>query len=670
MRTRTLILTGIGCLVAFIGIGIASAAVYFLAGDRIRQKLEVWRPGGTGTAGSLYGSYEMVSESGGWHPAAKARVILDFVEPGTLALRATRPGESLTDVGTFNVSGRTITLNLPEIGKSASNSPFTVDGQSLVLPFQLFGEGTGTSTWKRLDDSADPLSQATQGSCAIASRDGREAALKAVATALQKNPAVKTAKICGSATVLVTYQDGYQEFFLAPPGESRTTSKQEEPGDAMLGRPRSAVRVRVLRRRRHGAAPLQRVQFLRLGGGPLPGMPGIPGSAAAQWLAYEPDPISKGDAPPERTALILAPFDTLPVLIPGTGGAAFPTFKSMGEKLGVIQDYLKHAHYDTSNTFTNQQVTVKLLYEKLKDQRWGVFFMSTHSGFEDDDAILITGEEVPQQFSATPGSREQFLDQYFQNYLDTSVAGSLGPEVYQRLRASIIVGFIYQDHIPFIAIKSSFFKAAGADFSKSMVVLSACESAATSYVNSGNRQSVQVKGNFRDALGARSFAGWTTDVDTELGADIDQEFFHYLSRKTRSDREAMQFAIDECMDAHGHDWTSRKDHAAPKDRYKMEAKNFVIYRKGKNTPETFLLPAQLMMARAARHWTCQFKGGKGLDESMDNLCKYDPKEPSINPQFYFKEALNCVDVPRAQIDEVKGELCGYGGDPARFTLEE
>ena len=46
------------------------------------------------------------------------------------------------------------------------------------------------------------------------------------------------------------------------------------------------------------------------------------------------------------------------------------------------------------------------------------------------------------------------------------------------------------------------------------------------------------------ALRARSFVGWAGEVDMELAAEVNGPLWHCLSRKTRSDREAMDFAMN------------------------------------------------------------------------------------------------------------------------------
>ncbi len=640
MQKRKLILAGIGCLIIFVAACVVSAAIFYLARGRVKEVLKSARAGKATASSSLYGSYDLVSESSGWHPAAKARVVLNFIPPGTVALRATRPGESLTDVGTFSVSGSSMTLKLPETGKAAVGASYAYDGKTLTLPIQIFSDSPGTSVWKRINTAPDPLRDAVQNFFGRAAREGRGPAIKALVDELKANPAVSAVKVSGTATVLVTYRGGYQEFFLAPPVQSGRGGPARSSGQGgMLRRPGCS-----------GGAGGQVLLAQFLPQGPPQVFAGGNSSEAA-WLANEPEPVSHGDAPPERTALILGAFHTLPVLIPGTDRYHYFTFADKGENLEVLKGYLEHARYQVDGPHIDRDVTVKLLYEKLKNSRWGVFFFSTHGGILPDDAILSTGEEVPVPFSITPETRKEFLDRYFADYLDESVGGGIGREAYQDLRDSIMVGFMYDD-VPFVAVKSRFFRAVGADFSRSLVYLSACESAETN--------------DFRDAMQPRSFAGWSAEVDMELGADMNQQFFRCLSRRTRSDREAYEFAVKNCLG--NHHWEQRWKAAGGAEKPLLDARHFVVIRQGKSRPEAFFTVNQFMMIHTVREWVCQRKGGKGLQESVNALYECKQDESHLTTPEFCKKAFNFMEVPRSQIDEVKDELCG--GAPSRFTLEE
>ncbi len=641
MSKKTWVLAGIGCLAVLLLACVAAVLVYFFAGDRVKREVR-HLTSGAGTSsrkgGDIYGSYALVSESGGGRPLKNATIVLKFIPPRTLALRATRPEEVLTDVGTFSVSGATIKLNLPETGKQADGK-FTYDGEKLVLPFQMIGDAPGTSTWKRVNQEPDPMRDAVQGFYARAAKEGRESAMKAMVADLRRNPSVSDARVCGAATVLVTYKGGYQEFFLAPPlfPEKTRGGGGSSPATALAA---CAPDVTIP----------QGYQWIMPGGWQPPEV-GMTSEEAA-WLTCEPEPVSRGDAPPDRTALILGAFHTLPVLLPGSTRDHYITFKEKGENLEQLKQSLKDANYQVDGPHIDANVTVKLLVDKLKNKRWGVFFFSTHGGLLDRDAIMSTGEEVPVQFSITPSTRQDFLDHYFDDYLDRSVGGSLGQADYQRLRSGIMVGFMYDD-IPFVAVKSKFFSLLGTDYSASLVYFSACESAVTGY--------------FRDAMKPRSYAGWLSEVDMALAADMNKQFFRCLCRKTRSDREAMTFAVKDCWGIRG--WEKIYNTGTSLDKERQDPHHFAVFRRGSLQNEQIFTVNQFMMIHACRTWVCQRKGGQGLEDTVNALYGYEHGNKQKETEFYL-QAFNRVDVPKWQIDEVKGELCGYGGNPARFTLEE
>ena len=50
------------------------------------------------------------------------------------------------DTGTYSVSGNSITVSLPGVGKSA-NGPWSLSANILRLPFQLFSNDAGSSLW-------------------------------------------------------------------------------------------------------------------------------------------------------------------------------------------------------------------------------------------------------------------------------------------------------------------------------------------------------------------------------------------------------------------------------------------------------------------------------------------------------------------------------------------
>ncbi|MEW5765521.1 MAG: hypothetical protein ACOYXN_03395 [Acidobacteriota bacterium] len=100
-------------------------------------------------AQGLQGTWLLVKDSDGTRPKTGATVTLALLPGGAFALSAVQPGETLEDAGTYEVSGNRITLAFTELDLGCEAAPFTLSGDTLVLPFKVFGEGAGTSTWQR-----------------------------------------------------------------------------------------------------------------------------------------------------------------------------------------------------------------------------------------------------------------------------------------------------------------------------------------------------------------------------------------------------------------------------------------------------------------------------------------------------------------------------------------
>jgi hypothetical protein len=106
-------------------------------------------------AAGLNGTYTLVNDSDGSTPKKGAVVTITFkgTKSGTVSMTAVQPGETVTDTGTFSVTGGTITINFKEMGWQAKKQPFQLVGDKLVLPFKALGltEGPGTSQWTKQD---------------------------------------------------------------------------------------------------------------------------------------------------------------------------------------------------------------------------------------------------------------------------------------------------------------------------------------------------------------------------------------------------------------------------------------------------------------------------------------------------------------------------------------
>ncbi len=94
------------------------------------------------------GEYLFVSDSDGGNAGSGARVTINFAA-STAVVNAVKPNDQFTDQGPYTLQGNRITIKLPLLGISVSGKPFVLAGATLVLPFKVFSEGNGTSTWKK-----------------------------------------------------------------------------------------------------------------------------------------------------------------------------------------------------------------------------------------------------------------------------------------------------------------------------------------------------------------------------------------------------------------------------------------------------------------------------------------------------------------------------------------
>ncbi len=94
------------------------------------------------------GEYLFVSDSDGGTAGSGARVTINF-GASTAVVIAVKPDDQFTDQGPYTIQGNQITIKLPLLNINVSGKPFVLSGSTLVLPFKVFSEGNGTSTWTK-----------------------------------------------------------------------------------------------------------------------------------------------------------------------------------------------------------------------------------------------------------------------------------------------------------------------------------------------------------------------------------------------------------------------------------------------------------------------------------------------------------------------------------------
>jgi len=162
--------------------------------------------------GSLAGTWNFVRDSDGSTAAAGSAIALTFNNTGGVTLNATGPGRNVTDRGSYTVNGNLISLSLPGLGKSVANRPFTLSGNQLTLPFKVFSDGSGSSTWRRRAD----LSGLKGGSAGGAGAGGPSGAGgvggsgKPSGSGGSAGPGGRGGQLGGSASMTTSFAGNYQ----------------------------------------------------------------------------------------------------------------------------------------------------------------------------------------------------------------------------------------------------------------------------------------------------------------------------------------------------------------------------------------------------------------------------------------------------------------------------
>lgn len=574
----------------------------------------------------LPGSYLFIEESSGYKPAVGAEIILRFILPDRLIIIATMPGkESVSDSGNFEQINGRISLELPGLGKKVEEGSFSFDGKKLVLPFLVIDEGEGTSTWEKIETEEGSLEQSIEIFLDALSRGtARGTAIQNLKTDLQQSPDIKSVELNSERSLKITYSSGYEEYFLAVQDFSGIPSSQ--PGGP--------------------SPPLSLVSYSMT---PIQFFLNRPQTNRTSWyrtyLQYEPEPISKGDAPNYKNAVIFSAFHTIALPVPGGQGLKYMNFRDKGENLSVIEEALKKASYQVAPLIIDGSVTVEKIWE-IFNKSWGVVYFSTHGVcLNNGDYLISTGEQIPAQHRKTASSRASYLN---------SLLKSLGKKAALPSSLHPFFKIEYINDAPFIVIHSDFFNNVKGDFSGSLVYINACESAKST--------------NLRIAINARAFAGWKQEIDMEMGGDFLKPFWGCLSLKTRSAREAMDYTKNYLLEI--------KEYSKKLAVYgsSFDPNAFALWRKGASRETANLTQAQRRMLTAVREYAWLKKNSTGKEELrqiVEELYNCQPKDiRGLGGKPFCRKAFVGRIPPLKEIDEAKGELCGYGGSPARFTLIE
>lgn len=101
------------------------------------------------TAQNLSGKYTLIKESDGQQPKNGASILLNFSTNGTFALTAKMPGTTVTDKGTYKISGSNIHISFNEMEQGKQSGTYSLEEGTLILPFKILKNVKGSSTWQK-----------------------------------------------------------------------------------------------------------------------------------------------------------------------------------------------------------------------------------------------------------------------------------------------------------------------------------------------------------------------------------------------------------------------------------------------------------------------------------------------------------------------------------------
>ena len=371
----------------------------------------------------ISGTYVVVQDSDGTRPKPGATVTL-VLDKGTLSVKAVSAGEELTDSGTYSVRDGRMTIEFREQGISATDQPYKVNGDTLEIPVKMFGEGAGSSTWKRTDGQAT-TDVASGAETALKSdwgrwdlkKDAGAAATKHFVEAVNDKGTPWTDAVQDTVTfakglanvesatvssnglnITIRYKDGTGDYV--------TTERMELAPAVSAAADSPSPELFVSARPVGAGQPPSSVSLATAGGcGALPGAPAA-GSRAPEPgreglnpaggygvslynAQSQPKPITSADSPPKR-ALLVAPAYELGHPLRGHGGKVvfYDSFKSaVGPSIECMQADLTGSGYKIDTILgtteggkavhTGDQA-IEELAKFLTTNSYGVFYVMSH----------------------------------------------------------------------------------------------------------------------------------------------------------------------------------------------------------------------------------------------------------------------------------------------------
>jgi len=456
----------------------------------------------------ISGVYQFLEDQPSKYAAVPgAEILLSVLPGGAMSVTASRPGEVMTNEGTYRVQGGRMSIDFPELGKSVTDGPWRLEGDILTLPLQFIGDGPGSSSWRRVKAGDGPIQvffevfnreyengvKADQAILLAAEEAKRRSALRSSEKALRISGFEPWADGQGCD---LQFEDGHEE------GVMTVVASVEDP-------PEENMAIGPLAKDPRTHIPAQ--------------------------------PHTSPDDPRNKTAILFSPYYETPFY----GGlkstlvheplVRVPSHKAAGDNLEILKKTLESRNYKVI-ILKDDEATPLALHDAILENKPapGVIYFSTHGGTAKNLKSVVLGTGV----NLGVGTFEDDVHKTnlrIKAILDRTVPpGYMGWEVDTRYRlgtqALLPVWKEYAKNVTvaYLFIRNMFFdrlRDEGADFSSSFVYVNGC---ATAY-NDVLARSFQAKMFLGNRLAASlPVIGWQA-----------RWVFTRLAKRTFSLREAL-----------------------------------------------------------------------------------------------------------------------------------
>ncbi len=476
---------------------------------------------------SLEGSWIWLEDADGSHPLKDSQCSLIFYEDGAVIVSCYKPGQTSEGIGTYSLhsagpGGGTITLSIPDYGKSVNRQSYRIEKEILTLPFTLMGDGNW-SRWQRAPETgvkknSIPAIAYRAYETSLMKGYSEEAAAEAALQAVQDQFTAVAFRNSPNPAVGQTMKPIFGLLGLLSANSSLLLTPAITLDQAILNASKTTIRVR-----REGG----RLYYILL----KSKMPSIqdylhrPASEPIRPATFVNDPRthlymqkSQGpDDPHQHRALLLFPMHTQKSFHRGR----YFSFEGVGEKPDHLKRQHQRAGYTDNNIIIKKdaEVTPELIYNQVR-QNPGVVYISSHGDIipgpsGNDQFMLLTGLQLTARSGET-----------MQQAMIRLIAAQNLPRRYEK---GIVAVTLQVDRFVekfFVGLTEDFFTELRKDcaLENTFVFLDACRST----------QRPEVAKIFN----ARALMGWEETVDPAVSVCYAKYIFTTLVRKTYSLREA------------------------------------------------------------------------------------------------------------------------------------